>query len=217
MALSLSESQAVNEISRVLYDYLPGKAHPFANQGLSFEGVTHQLGLSQFWQGGSKLPVITLLLEKTLEARRSQFCPLILEIVRSGMVYRNNKRSPITRDEIRRLNELIAKVQFKIPELWDPKFLDSLPSGKAEEKPKEDTAVSQKALDGLKIELVKLDGLSHRPEASPLRSSCRSCLRSLVYPLAAHFVLSGSRLTAVFKLAQRFTWLKRNGMISKRA
>lgn len=160
MALLLSESQSVNEISRILYDYLPGKAHPFANQDLSFEGVAHRLGLSQFWQGGSKLPAITLLLEKTLEARRSQFCSLILEIVRNGMVYRNNKGNPITRDEIHRLNELIAKVQFKIPELWDAKFLDALPSAKAEEKPKEETAVSQKSLDDLKAELVKLGDLN---------------------------------------------------------
>lgn len=159
MALSLSESQAVNEISRILYDYLPGKAHPYANQDLSFEGVAYRLGLLPFWKGGSKLPAIALLLEKTLEARRPQFCGLILEIVRNGMIYRNSKGNPITRDEIRRLNELITEVQFKIPELWNAKFLDSLPSAKAEEKPKEENPVSQKSLDTLKAELVKISDL----------------------------------------------------------
>ena len=143
MVLSLSESQAVNEISRILRDYLPGKAHPFANQDLSFEGVAHRLGLSHFWQSGSKLPAITLLLGKTLDAHRNQFCPLILEIVRNGMIYRNNKGNRITRDEIHRLNELIAKVQFKIPDLWDAQFLNSLPSAKTEEKPNKETLGSR--------------------------------------------------------------------------
>ncbi len=135
MVLSLSESQAVNEISRILRDYLPGKAHPFANQDLSFEGVAHRLGLSHFWQSGSKLPAITLLLGKTLDAHRNQFCPLILEIVRNGMIYRNNKGNRITRDEIH--------MQFKIPDLWDAQFLNSLPSAKTEEKPNKETLGSR--------------------------------------------------------------------------
>jgi hypothetical protein len=39
MSLSLVESQTVNKITSLLYDFLPGKPHPFADQEISFEGV----------------------------------------------------------------------------------------------------------------------------------------------------------------------------------
>ena len=130
--VSLIESQAVNEMAKLLYGFLPGKPHPYADQSLSFPGVAQQVGVGQFWPGSSKLPSLTKLLLSTLEYRRDLFCTLVLKIVQNGMIYRNSKRNPVSRDEIRSLNELITKVGFKIPELWDPKFLDSLPSQKAD-------------------------------------------------------------------------------------
>jgi len=158
MPLSLADSQAVNEIASFLYDFLPGTAHPFADQSISFPGVAHSVGLAHLWTGGSKLPAITTLLEKTLEIERGSFCRLILGIVRRGLVYRNKKGNPITREEIQSLNELTARVRFKIPELWDPTFLDSLPRAKAEEE-KEEEPISQADLDKLRDELLKLDDL----------------------------------------------------------
>lgn len=130
MSLSLSESQVVNEIAKLLYDFLPGTPHPYADQSISFAGIARQMGLGRYWSGGSKLPAIIRLLESTLDTRRGLFCGLVLEIVRKGMIYRNNKGKPITRQEINKLNELIARVRFKIPDLWDSAFLDPLPSGK---------------------------------------------------------------------------------------
>jgi len=161
MPLSLVKSQAVNEIAQLLYDFLPGTPHPYADQRISFAGVARNIGLSDLWTGGSKLPAITTLLEKTLEMRRDLFCQLLLEIVRKGMTYRNNKGNPVTHDEIRSLNELIVRVGFKIPELWDPAFLDSLPLAEAEleEKGKQ---VNQADLNKLKDELFKLEKLEAR-------------------------------------------------------
>lgn len=130
--VTLAESQAMNAIARLLYDFLPGKPHPFADQSLSFPGVAQQIGVGKFWPGGSKLPALTRLLLSTLEYRRDLFCPLISKIIQNGMIYRSNKGNPVTRNEIRQLNDLITKVSFKIPELWDPKFLDSLPIRKTE-------------------------------------------------------------------------------------
>jgi hypothetical protein len=130
MSLSLKENRVINEIASLLYDYLPGKPHPYANQEISFEGVAKKLGLNNFWNGGSKLPAITLLLEKTLEFKRLSFCDLILEIIRTGMIYRQNKGKTIKREEIQQLNKHLLGVQFKIPELWDPEFLESLPGEK---------------------------------------------------------------------------------------
>lgn len=116
------------EISSLLYNFLPGQAHPFADQRISFAGIAYELGLDHFWTGGSKLPAITSLLEKTLENRSDLFCSLLLEIVRRGIKYRDSKGNPITREEIKKLNDNIVKVEFKIPELWNPSFLDTLPS-----------------------------------------------------------------------------------------
>lgn len=143
MPLSLSETQAIAELAEHLYDYLPGKAHPFARPPISFETVSTQLGLGTFWPGGSKLPAITVLLEHTLEYRRGCFCDLILAVVREGIKYRTKKGQPLTRDEIETLNQLVLKVGFKIPELWDPSFLDSLPSSPEVEKEEQDSEMQQ--------------------------------------------------------------------------
>lgn len=159
MSLSLGESQAINEIARILYDFLPGKPHPYADSAISFLGVAHHVGAADFWVGGSKLPAITTLLERTLSARRSKFCPLVVEIVRKGITYRSKKGKPITREEIQHLNKLITRVHFKIPELWDPIFLDSLPSHRS--KPKTEVH-SKSELLGLKNNLVKLSDV--RPQ-----------------------------------------------------
>lgn len=127
MSLSLEEIRTLAEISRLLYSFLPGKAHPFAEQKISFAGIARELGLERFWQGRSKQPAINALLENTLGLRRGRFCPLILEIVRRGIRYRGSKGNPITREDIQKLNELIFEVGFKIPELWEESFLTSLP------------------------------------------------------------------------------------------
>ena len=82
--------------------------------------------MGEFWQPGSKTPMITALLERTLEYRRGRFEPLILEIVRAGLTYRQKNNNPVTADEIEKLNGLILEVEFKFPELWDPDFLASL-------------------------------------------------------------------------------------------
>jgi len=156
MPLSLAESQAVNEVASLLYDFLPGTPHPFADQSISFSGIAHDVGLSHLWRGGSKLPAITTLLEKTLETQRGSFCGLTLEVVRRGLIYRNKKGNPIAREDIQSLNKLVARVGFKIPELWDSAFLDTLPRTQTEE---DEESTSQAGLDKLKGELLKLDDL----------------------------------------------------------
>lgn len=155
MSLSLAELQAVSEIATLIYNFLPGTPHPYADPRISFAGVAKDIGLYGFWRGGSKLPAINMLLKMTLETRRDLFCRLILEIVHRGLIYRNNKGNPITREEIKKLNELIIRVRFKIPELWDPTFLDSLPSAKAKEEKKEQ--INQAGLDMLKKEFLELE------------------------------------------------------------
>ena len=143
MPLSLSETQAIATLADHLYDYLPGKAHPFARPPISFETISAQLGLGNFWPGGSKLPAISTLLERTLEYQRGRFCDFILTAVREGIKYRMKRGQPLTREEIETLNQLVLKVGFKIPQLWDPSFLDSLPSSPKTDKEEQGSEMRQ--------------------------------------------------------------------------
>lgn len=162
MNLTLSETQTISELADFLYPFLPGKAHPFADQSISFAGIAIDLGLERFWTGGSKRPAIAALLEGTLSQARSKFCHLMIQIVTRGLKYRG-KSNPITKEEIEQLNKLIKKVGFKIPELWDPKFLRGLPSIELEKD-----KVAAAKLETLKNTLpLLLNGLLNLEKLAP--------------------------------------------------
>jgi len=151
----LEKTKIISEVAKLLYSFLPGNPHPFADASLSFRGIAYELGLGQFWQAGSKLPAITNLLEKALE--KGQFCPLIIRVVHYGIKYRANRGDDVTRNEIRDLNELLLKLGFKVPELWERSFLESLPS--AEEETPEKKELDRNKLVELKDKLVGLSKL----------------------------------------------------------
>jgi hypothetical protein len=160
MTLSLAQTQALSKLAQYLYSFLPGKAHPFADQEISFQGVATALGLNRFWPGGSKLPATTQLLTDTLQYQSNRFCPLLVEIVRKGIMYRQSKGDPITYEEMNKLNGLIAQVGFKIPELHDLKFLNSLPRKPSKRESNSDTvALSDKAILELRTKLLKIVSL----------------------------------------------------------
>lgn len=120
--LTMTESQAVAQISKLLYDFLPGT---FA--GTTWPTVASQFGLQEYWQQGSKLPAITHLLESTLQFHRGMFCDFLIAVVQAGMAYRIRKDNPVKRHEIIELNRLLLSVEFKIPELNVASFLSNLP------------------------------------------------------------------------------------------
>jgi len=126
MKLSLKESRAVAEMAELLYDFLPGSGSPQWKGHVSFKTVAEKVGVGDFWQSGSKTPMITALLERTLEFRRGRFEPLVLEIIRAGLIYRQKQGNPVKPEEIDKLNGLILEVGFKFPDLWDPDFKASL-------------------------------------------------------------------------------------------
>ncbi len=146
MTISLRNTQALNDLASLLYDYLPNKPHPYANQCLSIKGVAHDLELDALYTEGSKLPSITTLLVNTLERQNSKFCPLIREIIKRGMIYRQNKGTPILREDVKELNEVIRQIGFKLPELWDPRFLEYLPRRNPEPAPESTLGASPEAL-----------------------------------------------------------------------
>ena len=126
MGLPLKESRAVRELAEALYDFLPGSGSAMWRGHVSFRSVAEKVGVGDFWQPGSKLPMLTVLLERTLEFRRGRFEPLMVEIVRAGLTYRQKSSKPVTPEEIEKINGLILEVGFKFPDLWDPDFLACL-------------------------------------------------------------------------------------------
>lgn len=74
------------------------------------------------------------------------------------MTCRRGKGNPLRRDEIERLNAFLPQVSFKIPELLDRAFLDSLATGVANAAPVAATGLSHeraRALAALLIEISK--------------------------------------------------------------
>jgi hypothetical protein len=122
MSLKLKESRAIADLADLLYGYLPGSGSANWKGHVSFRTVAEKVGVGEFWQPGSKTPMITALLERTLEYRRGRFEPLIVEIVRAGLIYRSKQGFPVKPEEIDKLNGLILELGFKFPDLWDPSF-----------------------------------------------------------------------------------------------
>jgi hypothetical protein len=118
MALGLKQTQTISEFSSFLYNFLPGSG---------FASVAQNVGLPEYWSGGSKEPAIQNLLSKVYEFQQGSFCKLIVEIVRNGIKYGIKQGNPITRETVKRLNEFVQLLCFKVPELWDPEFIASLP------------------------------------------------------------------------------------------
>lgn len=126
MSLKLKESRAIAEMADLLYGFLPGSGNVKWTGHVSFKTVAEKVGVGDFWQPGSKTPMITTLLERTLEFRRGRFEPLIVEIVRAGLIYRAKQGFPVKPEEIDKLNGLILELGFKFPDLWDPGFKATL-------------------------------------------------------------------------------------------
>ena len=168
--MTLKQSRALREMAQVLYGFLPGSGSPRWKGHVSFSTVARDVGLQDYWQGGSKEPAIAMLLERTLEHRPQRFEPLILAIVRHGITYRQKQGRPIQREEIETLNGLLLDVGFKFPDLWAPEFLDSLsgdPMARAQ-------AIGRSAVAAADV-----------PAAEAVRTAALSELGTRFYELAA--------------------------------
>lgn len=119
MTTTLKETAVVAALAETLYDFLPGSGNPLWKGHVSFRTVASRTGVGDFCQPGSKLPMITALLELTHQHRPSRFERLVNEIVREGMVYRRKKGSPITADELGRIAGLALQLGYRIEELFE--------------------------------------------------------------------------------------------------
>lgn len=169
--LSLKETKIIAKLASFLYDFLPGSAPPFGKI-FTFADAAQKHGVQQFWISGSKLPAITYLLENTLQHRPEVFCPLILTIVQEGIKYRERKGNPITRQEIEQLNAYLHELGFRIPELCNQDFLESLPESKkskpqmtpAPQPPCQEALERAQKLKELYSRFLELTNLENRQE-----------------------------------------------------
>ncbi|MBM4308693.1 MAG: hypothetical protein FJ115_01785 [Deltaproteobacteria bacterium] len=161
--LSLKESKAATDLAQFLCEFLPGSGYSQWKGHVSFKTVAEKVGVGDFWEVGSKLPVLTSLLQRTLERRRHLFEPLILEIVRAGIIYRKKEGRSLKPEDIDTLNGLILQVGFKFPDLWDPDFKNSL---RLEGVQRAQDLVSQAIKDKQQKESVQL---RHSQQALELR------------------------------------------------
>ncbi len=162
--LTLQETQAIAELASALYSFLPGSTFAPTGVKIDFGTVAQSVGVGHLWLGGSKKPAIEALLEGVLQTSRDKFCPLMIRIVSEGLKYRNRKKKPVTREEIKKINDMVAQLRFKIPELHDPKFIEKLPSDKSAESTNkektEDQAVAVENITQIKSQFMNISQLS---------------------------------------------------------
>lgn len=199
-ALSAREVRAVTQLAQALYEFLPGTPHPKADRRLSFPAAAAVAGVGNFWAGGSKLPAISQLLRSTLEHRRDAFCKLVSEIVASAQIYRQRK-NPLTRREIERVNDLVRVFEFKIPELWDEQFLQSLEGG-AESTVKMPRAEAPSALQlqSLRGEFFGLQQLEPQRRGFAFERTLNELFHAFTLAPRSSFRLVGEQIDGSFDL-----------------
>jgi len=126
MAISFEQKLTIQKIADLMYDFLPASGSNVWKGFVTFGTIAQELGLSDFWMGGSKKPAIIRLLVETYDKRANQFESLIKHIVLASYTYRKRKKNPLSRNEIFTLNDYLLKLNFKFPDLHNPAFLDSL-------------------------------------------------------------------------------------------
>lgn len=200
MGLSLKEAQVVEEIADLLYDFLPGSG----NSKTAFPLAAAQADVEEFWTGGSKRPAIVQLLTATLDIRRHRFTSLILAIVRQSMTWRRGKRNPLTRGEIERLNRLLPGISFRIPELLDEEFLESLapsPAKTCEDAKKPTTRARLSAEQSAKFQelLVALSNVSPQVKGLRFESFLTELFAAFELAPRGSFRLAGEQIDGSFK------------------
>jgi hypothetical protein len=86
----------------------------------------------------------------------------VVNVVQYGLVYRKNKE-PVTRREVEKLNAIIARVEFKIPQLHDPEFLARLPQGPDKRPAHGDQAIDDARLVPLRQRIMDLQSMDSVP------------------------------------------------------
>jgi hypothetical protein len=197
--MSLAQQAALDDLAQHLYDFLPGNPHPYAHQNISFAGVANELGLGNYWPGGSKQPAIRHLLGSVITAKKD-FSALILKIVERSITYRKKSNS-LTREHVERLNEILLHVGYKIPELHEAVFLNSLhrstakPSGKST-----GYTVDSKTITAFHDRLLKLSALEPQARGYSFETFLSDLFTAYALAPRDAFRLKGEQIDGSFSL-----------------
>jgi Restriction endonuclease len=192
---SLLEAQVLNELAGHLYNFLPGSG----NNNFSFPIAATKVGVAEFWIAGSKRPAILHLLEGTLNTRRHLFCPLILAVIKHSIPWRAGRGEPLTVGEIDGLNALLVRLEFKIPELHERAFRDSLagkPTTPATSKPKSDPVPT----DALARDLIAINDLAPSPRGLAFEKFLSEAFALFNLAPRGSFRLVGEQIDGSFQL-----------------
>lgn len=197
MALTLPEAAAVEQIGSILYEFLPGSG----NTNTAFPIAAAKAGVAGYWPGGSKRPAIMQLLTLTLEQRRSAFCPLLVEVVKQSMIWRRGKGNPLSREEVEQLNALLPGVGFKIPELADVRFLDTLPRSEPARSTSQAGAPTATVFGELKSKLLQVSQLDPHPRGFAFEKFLQELFAAHGLAPRGSFRLVGEQIDGSFELA----------------
>jgi hypothetical protein len=167
------------------------------NRGKGLASVLHSAPARLAFGGG---PAVVRLLTATLEQRRSHFTKLIMTIVRQAMTYRRGKGNPLSRTEIDRLNSLLPGVQFKIPELLDPNFLNSLGGPKVEATTPHATTLDMTKAQELAAFLIEITKLDPQTRGFRFESFLNDLFAGFGLAPRGAFRLVGEQIDGSFKL-----------------
>jgi len=199
MSIDPKQVKVISDIADLIYDFLPANPHPYADATVSFPGAAQKAGLGQLWRGGSKRPAVAQLLRDTLEKAKSRFCPLMIEIVNTSILYRLGKKNPVKKEEIEALNSLIAQIGFKIPELWDPGFLNGLPST-TQAQPARKPSSNRGDIEKLREEYVALTSLEPQKRGYAFQDFLGRLFAAYGLTPRSAFRLTGEEIDGSFEL-----------------
>lgn len=194
--VSFREAQAIEDLADLLYEFLPGSG----NNRTAFPLAAAQVGIGDLWIPGSKRPAIVQLLGATLEHRRHCFTKLIVAIVRQAITYRRGKGSPLTRAELDRLNALLPNVSFKIPELLDRAFLDSLDARKPDNTEPASKGLSAERCQTLAKSLIEISKLDPQARGLKFEGFLNELFEAFDVAPRGAFRLRGEQIDGSFRL-----------------
>jgi hypothetical protein len=197
--MSLAQQAALDDLAQHLYDFLPGNPHPYAHQNISFAGVANELGLGNYWPGGSKQPAIRQLLGSVIAAKKD-LTVLILKIVERSITYRK-KSNPLTCEHIERLNEILLRVGYKIPELHEATFLNSLPRSTVKPSAKStSSSLDTQTLTAFYNRLINFSGLDPQSRGYAFETFLSDLFQAYGLAPRGAFRLTGEQIDGSFNL-----------------
>jgi hypothetical protein len=200
--LPFAELQAVENLADLLYEFLPGSG----NGRTAFPLAAAHAGVDAHWVPGSKRPALVGLLTGTLVHQRNRFSALILAIVQQAMTWRRGKGNPLTRAEIDDLNSILRTLSIKIPELNEPRFLDSFGPRAAPPPVKPSHALSQPDAGALSAKLMEISSLAPQTRGYAFENFLTELFAAHTLAPRGAFRINGEQIDGSFQLVP-FTYL----------